>query len=94
MKVVNSAALPIVGLVKRTMTRNGVSTRTSAMQLKKGVALDELTFMAILLDSLENPGETVSKNILMIDHEIELLPGKKLPTKNAYRMTPPELAEL
>ena len=88
----------------------------SAMQLKKGVALDELTFMAILLDSLENPGETVSKNILcvlekyhdmmpnslpkffspwrMIDHEIELLPGEKLPTKNAYRMTPPELAEL
>ncbi|KAL4031055.1 hypothetical protein IC575_009311 [Cucumis melo] len=30
----------------------------------------------------------------MIDHEIELVPGAKLPAKNAYRMAPPELAEL
>jgi len=30
----------------------------------------------------------------MIDHEIELLPGAKPPAKNAYRMGPPELAEL
>jgi len=30
----------------------------------------------------------------MIDHEIELLPGAKPPAKNAYRMAPPELAEL
>jgi len=29
-----------------------------------------------------------------IDHEIELLPGVKPPAKNAYRMAPPELAEL
>ena len=29
-----------------------------------------------------------------IDHEIELLARVKLPAKNAYRMTPPELAEL
>jgi len=65
---------------------------------------------------LENPGETVPKDILcvlekysdvmpdslpkslpprrMIDHEIELLPGAKPPAKNAYRMGPPELAEL
>lgn len=65
---------------------------------------------------MENPGETVPKDILcvlekysdvmpdslpkslpprrMIDHEIELLPGAKPPAKNAYRMGPPELAEL
>ncbi|KAL4013262.1 hypothetical protein IC575_025424 [Cucumis melo] len=30
----------------------------------------------------------------MIDHEIELVPGAKPPVKNAYRMAPPELAEL
>ncbi|KAL0549992.1 hypothetical protein IC582_014487 [Cucumis melo] len=30
----------------------------------------------------------------MIDHEIELVPGEKPPAKNAYRMAPPELAEL
>ena len=30
----------------------------------------------------------------MIDHEIELVPGAKPPAKNAYRMAPPELAEL
>ncbi|KAL0533670.1 hypothetical protein IC582_027711 [Cucumis melo] len=30
----------------------------------------------------------------MIDHEIELVPGAKPPAKNAYCMTPPELAEL
>ncbi|XP_022930575.1 uncharacterized protein LOC111436983 [Cucurbita moschata] len=29
-----------------------------------------------------------------IDHEIELLPGVKPPAKKAYRMAPPELAEL
>ena len=29
-----------------------------------------------------------------IDHEIELVPGAKPPAKNAYRMAPPELAEL
>ena len=29
-----------------------------------------------------------------IDHEIELLPGVKPPAKNAYRIAPPELAEL
>ncbi|TYK04996.1 RNA-directed DNA polymerase-like protein [Cucumis melo var. makuwa] len=88
----------------------------SAMQLKKGLARDEPTFIAIPLDSLENPGETVLKDILfvlekyrdvmpdslpkslslqrMIDHEIELVPGTKLPAKNAYRMVPSVLAEL
>ncbi|KAL0541779.1 hypothetical protein IC582_021836 [Cucumis melo] len=30
----------------------------------------------------------------MIDHEIKLVPGAKPPAKNAYRMAPPELAEL
>ncbi|KAL0545732.1 hypothetical protein IC582_015623 [Cucumis melo] len=30
----------------------------------------------------------------MIDHEIELVPEAKSPAKNAYRMAPPELAEL
>ncbi|TYK02735.1 RNA-directed DNA polymerase-like protein [Cucumis melo var. makuwa] len=30
----------------------------------------------------------------MIEHEIELLSGAKPPAKNAYRMTPPRLAEL
>ncbi|KAA0052040.1 reverse transcriptase [Cucumis melo var. makuwa] len=29
-----------------------------------------------------------------IDHEIELVPRIKPPTKNAYRMAPPELAGL
>lgn len=88
----------------------------SAMQFQKGLARDEPRFMAIPLESLENPGETVPKDILcvlekysdvmpdslpkslpprrMIDHEIELLPGAKPPAKNAYRMAPPELAEL
>ena len=88
----------------------------SAMQLKKGLARDDLTFMAIPLESLESSRETVPKDILsvlekykdvmpdnlpkslppwrMIDHEIELLPGEKPPAKNAYRMAPPELAEL
>ena len=88
----------------------------SAMQLKKGLARDDLTFMAIPLESLESSRETVPKDILsvlekykdlmpdslpkslpprtMIDHEIELLPGAKPPAKNAYRMAPPELAEL
>ena len=86
------------------------------MQLKKGLARDEPTFMAIPLESLESSRETVPKDILsvlekykdvmpdslpkslpprrMIDHEIELLPGAKPPAKNAYRMAPPELAEL
>ncbi|TYK25834.1 uncharacterized protein E5676_scaffold436G00420 [Cucumis melo var. makuwa] len=88
----------------------------SAMQLKKGLSQDEPTFMAIPLNSSENSGETVPKEIMrvlekyrdvmldslpkslpprrMIDHEIELVPGAKLPAKNAYRMAPPELAEL
>ncbi|KAA0041960.1 reverse transcriptase [Cucumis melo var. makuwa] len=72
--------------------------------------------MAIPLNSSENSGETVPKEIMrvlekyhdvmpdslpkslpprrMIDHEIELVPGAKPPAKNAYRMAPPELAEL
>ena len=88
----------------------------SATQLKKGLARDEPTFMAIPLESFESPRETVPKDILsvlekykdvmpdslpkslpprrMIDHEIELLPGAKPPAKDAYRMAPPELAEL
>ena len=173
MKAVNSAALPIIGLVKRTMIRLGgwsglvdfvvvkmddfdvvlgmefllehqvipmplakclvitgptpsvVQTdlrqpdglkMISAMQLKKGLSRDEPTFMAIPLKSSENSGETVPKEIMrvlekyrdvmpdslpkslpprrMIDHEIELVPGAKPPAKNAYRMAPPELAEL
>ncbi|KAA0063458.1 uncharacterized protein E5676_scaffold110G00320 [Cucumis melo var. makuwa] len=173
MKAVNSAALPIIGLVKRTMIRLGgwsglvdfvvvkmddfdvvlgmefllehqvipmplakclvitgptpsvVQTdlrqpdglkMISAMQLKKGLSRDEPTFMAIPLNSSENSGETVPKEIVrvlekyrdvmpdslpkslpprrMIDHEIELVPGAKPPAKNAYRMAPPELAEL
>ncbi|KAA0060640.1 uncharacterized protein E6C27_scaffold22G005260 [Cucumis melo var. makuwa] len=173
MKAVNSAALPIIGLVKRTMIRlrgwsglvdfvvvkmddfdvvlgmefllehqvipmplakclvitgptpSVVQTdlrqpdglkMISAMQLKKGLSRDEPTFMAIPLKSSENSGETVPKEIMrmlekyrdvmpdslpkslpprrMIDHEIELVPGAKPPAKNAYRMAPPELAEL
>ena len=88
----------------------------SAMQLKKGLARDDLTFMAIPLESLESSRETVPKDILsvlekykdvmpdslpkslpprrMTDHDIELLPWAKPPAKNAYRMAPPELAEL
>ncbi|KAA0064071.1 uncharacterized protein E6C27_scaffold99G00790 [Cucumis melo var. makuwa] len=173
MKAVNSAALPIIGLVKRTMIRLGgwsglvdfvvvkmddfdvvlgmefllehqvipiplakclvitgptpsvVQTdlrqpdglkMISAMQLKKGLSRDEPTFMAIPLNSSENSGKTVPEEIMrvlekyrdvmpdslpkplpprrMIDHEIELVSGAKLPAKNAYRMAPPELAEL
>ncbi|KAL0549208.1 hypothetical protein IC582_013689 [Cucumis melo] len=173
MKAVNSAALPIIGLVKRTMIRLGgwsglvdfvvvkmddfdvvlgmefllehqvilmplakclvitgptpsvVQTdlrqpdglkMISAMQLKKGLSRDEPTFMAIPLNSSENSGETVPTEIVrvlekyrdvmpdsfpkslpprrMIDHEIELVPGTKPRAKNAYRMAPPELAEL
>ncbi|KAA0046931.1 uncharacterized protein E5676_scaffold298G00320 [Cucumis melo var. makuwa] len=87
-----------------------------AMQLKKFLSRDEPTFIAIPLNSSENSGETVPKEIMcvlekyrdvmpdslpkslppqrMIDHEIELVPGAKLLAKNAYRMAPPELAEL
>ncbi|KAA0060659.1 Asp_protease_2 domain-containing protein [Cucumis melo var. makuwa] len=123
MKAVNSATLPIIGLVKRTMIKLGgwsglvdfvvvkmddfdvvlgmefllehqvipmplakclaiigsapfvVQTdlrqpnglkMISAMQLKKGLTRDEPTFMAIPLDSSENLGETVSKDILCV----------------------------
>ncbi|KAL4011218.1 hypothetical protein IC575_028270 [Cucumis melo] len=88
----------------------------SAMQLKKGLTRDEPTFMAIPFDSSKNLREIVPKDILcvlekyrdvmpdslpkslpprrMIDHEIELVLGAKPPTKNAYHMVPPELAEL
>ncbi|KAL4030901.1 hypothetical protein IC575_009155 [Cucumis melo] len=123
MKVVNSAALPIIGLVKRTMIRLGgwsglvefvvvkmddfdvvlemefllehqvipmplakclviigstpsvVQTdlrqpdglkMISAVQLKKGLSQDEPTFMAIPLDSSENSGETVPKEIMRV----------------------------
>ncbi|KAA0037590.1 RNA-directed DNA polymerase-like protein [Cucumis melo var. makuwa] len=38
----------------------------SVMQLKKGLARDKPTFMTIPLDSLENLGETVSKDILCV----------------------------
>ncbi|KAA0053609.1 reverse transcriptase [Cucumis melo var. makuwa] len=38
----------------------------SAMQLKKGLSRDEPTFMAIPLDSLENLGETVPKEIMRV----------------------------
>ncbi|KAA0041705.1 uncharacterized protein E5676_scaffold594G00420 [Cucumis melo var. makuwa] len=173
MKDMNFAALPIIGLVKRTMIRLGgwsslvdfvvvkmddldvvlgmkfllehpvipmplakclvitgfapsvVQTdlrqpdglkMISAMQLKKGLTRDEPTFMAIPFDSSKNLREIVPKDILcvlekyrdvmpdslpkslpprrMIDHEIELVLGAKPPTKNAYHMVPPELAEL
>ncbi|KAL4027588.1 hypothetical protein IC575_010758 [Cucumis melo] len=123
MKAVNSAALPIIGLVKRTMIRLGgwsglvdfgvvkmddfdvvlgmkfllehqvipmplakclvitgptpsvVQTdlrqpgglkMISAMQLKKGLSRDEPTFMAIPLNSSENSGETVPKEIVRV----------------------------
>ncbi|KAL0561143.1 hypothetical protein IC582_001563 [Cucumis melo] len=88
----------------------------SAMQLKKGLSRGEPTFMNIPLNSSENSGETVPKEIMrvlekyrdvmpdslpkslpprrMIDHEIELVSGAKPATKNAYRMAPPEFAEL
>ncbi|KAA0055406.1 RNA-directed DNA polymerase-like protein [Cucumis melo var. makuwa] len=173
MKVVNYAALPIIGLMKRTMIGLGgwsglvefvvvkmddfdvvlemefllkhqvipmplakclvitgstppvVQTdlrppyglkMISAMQLKKGLSRDEPTFMNIPLNSSENSGETVPKEIMrvvekyrdvmpdslpkslpprrMIDHEIELVSGAKPTMKNAYRMAPPEFAEL
>ena len=38
----------------------------SAMQLKKGLARDDLTFMAIPLESLESSRETVPKDILSV----------------------------
>ncbi|KAA0063712.1 uncharacterized protein E6C27_scaffold329G002350 [Cucumis melo var. makuwa] len=123
MKAVNSAALPIIGLVKRTMIRLGgwsglvnfvvvkmddfdvvlgmefllehqvipmplakcfvitgptpsvVQTdlrqpdglkMISAMQLKKGLSRDEPTFMAIPLNSSENIGEKVPKEIMRV----------------------------
>ncbi|KAA0047292.1 reverse transcriptase [Cucumis melo var. makuwa] len=37
-----------------------------AMQLKKGLTRDELTFMAIPLDPSENQGETVPKDIICV----------------------------
>ncbi|KAA0042034.1 polyprotein [Cucumis melo var. makuwa] len=63
----------------------------STMQLKKDLTRDEQMFMAIPLDSLENPGETFAQVFATskddyIDHEIELLSGVKPPTKNAYHM--------
>ncbi|KAA0065948.1 Retrotransposable element Tf2 [Cucumis melo var. makuwa] len=44
----------------------------------------------VMPDSL--PNSLVPQRI--IDHEIELLPRAKSPAKNAYRIAPPELAEL
>ena len=38
----------------------------STMQLKKGLARDEPTFMAIPLESLESPGKTVPKDIMCV----------------------------
>ena len=85
-----------------------------AIQLKRGLARDEPTFMAIPL--MEEVIKTIPNEIKKIlnsytnimpeslpqtlpphrgiDHEIELLPGVKPLAKNAYRMTPPKLAEL
>ena len=87
---------------------NGVKMIT-ALQLKKGLAHDEPTFMAILVESVKTEGETAPKAIQFvleeclpkslpsrrgINYEIELLLGAKPPAKNAYWMAPPELAEL
>lgn len=44
---------------------NGVNMITT-MQLKKGLAQGERTFMTISLGSLENPGETVPKDIMCV----------------------------
>ncbi|KAA0064237.1 hypothetical protein E5676_scaffold119G001380 [Cucumis melo var. makuwa] len=68
----------------------------SAMQLKKGLSRDEPTFMAIPLNSSENSGETVPKEIVrVLEKYRDLMPDRaKPPAKNAYRMAPPELAEL
>ncbi|KAA0062486.1 Asp_protease_2 domain-containing protein [Cucumis melo var. makuwa] len=107
MKAVNSAALPIVGLVKQTVVRlggwNGLvdfvvvkiddfdvvlgmefllehhvisMPLPNTMQLKKGLARDEPTFMPIPLDSSENPGETVPKDILcVLEKYRDVMPG-------------------
>ena len=142
MKIVNSVALPIVGLVRRTTIRleacdglidlvvvkmdefdvvlgkefllehqvipmlvtkclvitgftptvvqtnicqsNGVKMILT-MQLKKGLAHNELTFMAIPLESLENLGETISKDILCVSERyMDVMPDslpKSLPLR-------------
>ena len=88
----------------------------SLLQLKRGLARNEPTFMAIPVVETEEMVDIVPVEIQCIleeycevmleslpktlppcrgiDHEIELISGSKPPTKNAYRMAPPELAEL
>ncbi|KAA0062567.1 reverse transcriptase [Cucumis melo var. makuwa] len=65
-----------------------------AMKLDESPAQEEPPSAVILLGALEKLGETVPKDTLTIDHGIELLSEVKASTKNAYRMTPPELVEL
>ncbi|KAA0054054.1 RNA-directed DNA polymerase-like protein [Cucumis melo var. makuwa] len=76
----------------------------SVIQLKKGLSREEPTFMAIPLNSSEDSGETIPKEIMRVLEKYRdvmpdslpkyLPPRAKPPAKNAYRMTPPELAEL
>ncbi|KAA0053506.1 uncharacterized protein E6C27_scaffold190G00630 [Cucumis melo var. makuwa] len=115
MKAVNSAALPIIGLVKRTMIRLGGWSGLVDFVVVKMDDFDVVLGMEFLLEHQELRGDS-PKEIMhvlekyrdvmpdslpkslpprrTIDHEIELVPGVKPPAKNAYRMAPPELAEL
>ena len=103
-------------VIRASIKQPGNLRMISAIQLKRGLAREEPTFMAIPLMEEATTEETVLEEIkevinsyvdIMpeslpqtlpprrgIDHEIELLPGVKPPAKNAYRMAPPELAEL
>ena len=63
--------------------------------------ITEETVSSQIKDVLDSYADIMPESLLQtlpprrgIDHEIELLPGVKPQAKNAYRMTPPALAEL
>ncbi|TYK20741.1 reverse transcriptase [Cucumis melo var. makuwa] len=113
MKAVNSAALPIIRLVIRTMIRLGGWSGLVDFVVVKMDDFDVVLGIEFLLEHQRTQGrqslrrfcawyhdvmsDSLPKSLppwRMIDHEIELMPGAKLPAKNVYRMAPPKLAEL
>ncbi|KAA0051075.1 RNA-directed DNA polymerase-like protein [Cucumis melo var. makuwa] len=103
-KVLNFVALPIVGLVKQTMIRLGGWHDLVDFVVVKMGDFDVVLGIEYLLGhqtprtlSCNKMPDSLPKSLpprRMIEHEIELLSGAKPPAKNAYRMTPPRLAEL
>ncbi|KAL6326371.1 hypothetical protein AAG906_007876 [Vitis piasezkii] len=70
-----------------TVTEGTLKTpMLSAMQVKKGLKREEVTYLATLKEERDDGREE--------DHKIELESGAKPPAMGPYRMAPPELEEL